>query len=446
MMLRAMAMVSILAVPALAGAQAPRYTPQFLGSFLPGRMNDGGEVIGRTTVSGNTRAIVARAGEPHALLPLPEGMISSWANDINGLGMVVGQVGPFYSPEFSGRAAAWYPDGLGGYSVVLLGVLPGHVGSAATALNDRGDIVGWSFNGMYRYPVFFRGPGDAVDLSSTGLFDPVDINESRVVVDQSFTVKRLDLDTMIAEDLGVPEPPSGPRYLATRSSAINESSQVAGSAILATSTDCDRQAARYTDGVGWEIFTSCGRYNGASDINDLGDMVMLVILAPYARFEGGGAWPLESLIVNDVGHWYAVSTSAGWINNRRQIVMYGTNPATGQTGALLLTPEAAASVAGPVAGGAGESRPALSAEPNPFRTGTTIRFSPASPGPVELAIYDAAGREVAALLEGSWRDSGPSEVAWDGRDSRGRPASAGVYFARLEAGGMATHRRIVLLR
>ncbi|MGH2570164.1 MAG: T9SS type A sorting domain-containing protein [bacterium] len=432
----------MLAIPVMAGGQTPRYTPEFLGPAQPGRMNSSGEVIGRVSVDGNVRGVVLRSGQPTQLLPLPAGMISSVATDISDLGMVVGQVGPFYSPEFSGRATAWYPDGLGGYSVVVLGVLSGHVVSSAIAVNSIGDIVGTSGDGTYRYAVHFRAPNDLVDLSPLGIFDPVAINDQRVLVDNSSTAKRLDLDIMIPEDLGIPDPPGDVNYVATRTAAINESGQVAGSAILATSTSCDRQVTRYTDGAGWEIFSSCGPNNGASDINDSGDMVMRITITPYVRLEGGGTFSLESVIVNEIGHWYAVTTSAGWINNERQIVMYGTNPTTGQTGALLLTPEATTAVPEQPAG----LQLATAAEPNPFQVKTTIRFSVPSSGLVDLAIYDTAGRKVAALLVGAWRGVGANEVTWDGRDLRGVRVSSGVYFASLRAGGATAGSRLVLRR
>ena len=441
--IRVFFVAAFLVAPAMAIAQTPRYTPVFLGPAQPGHINAGAQVIGRLTVGGNLRGVVMRAGEPLELLPLPAGMISAVANDINDAGVVVGQVGPYYSPEFGGRAAAWYPDGHGGHTVVAFGVLPGHVIASATAVNNLGDIVGYSGNGTYRYPVFFRGPNDLVDLTPTGIFDPVDINDQRVVVDNSSTAKRLDLDTMIAEDLGVPDPPGDTNYRATWTTAINESNQVVGSAILATSTSCDRQPTRYTDGVGWEVFSSCGANNGVSDINDGGDMVMLVIITPYVRFEGGGTFSLESVIVNDVGHWYAVTTTAGWINNSRHIVMYGTNPATGQTGTVLLVPEATTGV--PDVGHLVD-RLALTVKPNPLQARAVIRFSLPTAGPVDLTICDLAGRKVSTVLAGAWQDQGVSEVAWDGRGVQGAAIPGGVYFVHLRAGGLAIVRRLVVVR
>jgi len=332
-------LVSALVAPAFADGP-PSYNYEFLGSMVGvSSMNASGVVIGSMTVSGNLRGFVAASGTPVALLPLPAGAVSSIASRISDLGVIVGAAGPAYSPEFGGKAVAWYPDGSGGYTVQELGALPGHVASHATSLNNLGDIIGYSSNGTYRYPVLFTAPGGVLDLSSTGVFDPQDINDQRVLVDRSFTCKRLDLDTMIAEDLGVPQglPES---YLATSGIAINESNQVGGVAILATSTDCDREAARYSDDVGWEVFTSCGTGNSVLSMNDLGDVVMRLPLSLDVRYEGIGTFRIEDLIVNDVGHWVVYYLFGGAINNTRQIAVTATNNTTQQTGILLLTPVA----------------------------------------------------------------------------------------------------------
>ena len=439
---RAILTAVFLAIPLTAIAQAPRYTPVFLAPALPGPINAQGQVIGRMTVAGHDRAVVMRAGSPERLLPLPPGMNSSIGYDLNDAGVVVGQVGPEYTPDFSGRAAAWYPDGSGGWTVVVFGVLPGHIVSLARAVNNPGDIVGWSRDGMFRTPVLFRPDGTLVSLAPTGIFDPMDVNDRRIVVDNSSTARRLDLETMTVQDLGVPDPPGDTNYRATWTAAINEANQVVGSAILATSTSCDRQATRFTDGRGWEIFSPCGPNNIVNDIDDRGDMTMLVGLAPHVRFEDGGVFPIESIIVNDDGHWYVVNSTASWINNPRRIVVFAHNDVTGQSGTLLLVPETPADV---VPGGATD-RLALAALPNPVRAGTRFRFSLAEAGTVDLAIYDIAGRRVATLLSAARREAGPGDVAWDGRDARGAPVPGGVYVARLEAAGTTVRRQLVVLR
>jgi hypothetical protein len=327
------AIIALATVPT--GAEPPVYTPEFLG---PGNgaaaINDSGVVVGDIILS-TTRAWVASSGAELTLLPLPEGFISARASDINEAGVIVGVVSEFSDPYYvRAEAASWTPDGQGGYAVHRLGKLPGHVSSWATALNDVGDIVGYSSNGTFRYPVLFTGTGVA-DLTFTGIFDPQDVNDRRFVVDSSFTVKRLDLNTMEVEDLGVP---SG-AYIATGAAAINEENQVAGVAILATSTNCDREAARYTDGIGWEILSGCGSSNHASDMNDVGDVVMRLNVAPWVRIEGEGTFVLEDLIENDVGHWYVINAGPS-MNNAGQLVVWAHNPTTGEAGTLLLTPRA----------------------------------------------------------------------------------------------------------
>jgi hypothetical protein len=318
-------------------AGPPVWTARYLGVGQGASgMNESGEVVGNVVVAPGVRAWVASAGSGLSLLPVPEGMLSSWANDINDAGVIVGAVSPDATPEFGGRAAAWIPDGAGGFTISILGTLPGHVRSDATALNNVGDIVGFSSDGTYRSAVRFTFDSAPVDLSGTGIFDPQDVNDQRRVVDASFTVKCLDLDTMELVDLGVPAGP--PAYLATRAAAINEANQVAGLAITASGGNCDRYASRYTEATGWQILSSCGYSNGCQDMNDHGDVVMRLNVAPHVRLEGIGTFPIEDLIDETDGHWYLINTFGLAINNARQMAVAGTNAITGQSGILLLTP------------------------------------------------------------------------------------------------------------
>ena len=317
------------------------YTAQLLtpgiSALGAAAMNEAGDAVGNSTTGSG--GWVSHAGAPAVFLPLPPGAQYSFPTDINDAGMIVGAAGPTAYPEYGGKAVAWIPDGAGGYTIQQFGTLPGHVTSFATAVNNLGDVIGYSSNGTFRYPVLFSAPGGIQDLSSTGVFDPADINDQRVLIDHSFTCKRLNLNTMVVEDLGVPVGP--PTYLASTGAAINEFGQVAGLAIYSCCPNCDRVAARYTDGVGWEVFSGCGQSNGATSINDFGDVVMRLNVAPYVRFEGLGTFRIEDLIVADVGHWYLFNRS-GPINNARQMVVGGTNSVTLESGAILLTPVGAA--------------------------------------------------------------------------------------------------------
>ncbi len=313
-------------------AAPPRYRAiPIAGGIGPAAINEAGSMVG--TNSSPMRAWVSHAGGAAEILPLPPGAASSWASDISDAGVVVGATSPTISPEFGGRATAWTPVADGGYEVHVLGALPGHVLSNATALNNVGDIVGFSSDGTYRTAVRFSLDSPPQSLASTGIFDPRDVNDQRVVADGSFTVKLLDLDTMAVIDLGHP----GTGYLATSAAAINESGQVAGAAIRTSST-CDRVVARFTDRVGWEVLSSCRSYNGAQDINDHGDLVMTIVIWPYLRIDGEGTHLLDELIEAEAGTWTTFTLAPLAINNARQIATNANNAEIGFSGAVLLTP------------------------------------------------------------------------------------------------------------
>lgn len=79
----------------------------------------------------------------------------------------------------------------------------------------------------------------------------------------------------------------------------------------------------------------------------------------------------------------------------------------------------------------GLAQGAPTAYPNPFRSGTTVRFTLPGAGPVRLAVHDLAGRRLRTLASGEWA-AGAHEVRWDGLDERGAPVARGTYFVRLE--------------
>lgn len=83
------------------------------------------------------------------------------------------------------------------------------------------------------------------------------------------------------------------------------------------------------------------------------------------------------------------------------------------------------------------------ASANPSRGAqTTLRFGLAASGRANLALYDASGRRVRTLVGGTL-EAGEHSAQWDGRDEGGHEVAAGLYFARLEAGGNARTVRIV---
>jgi hypothetical protein len=82
--------------------------------------------------------------------------------------------------------------------------------------------------------------------------------------------------------------------------------------------------------------------------------------------------------------------------------------------------------------------------PNPVNPTTTIAFDLAQPGPVQLRVFDVAGRLVRTLVTGR-RAAGPHAVTWNGLDDRGARVASGLYFYALHAGGEVVTRRMVLL-
>jgi hypothetical protein len=83
--------------------------------------------------------------------------------------------------------------------------------------------------------------------------------------------------------------------------------------------------------------------------------------------------------------------------------------------------------------------------PNPFNAQTRIRFTLKAAGDVEVRIFNLLGQTVRQVrLAGL--TAGSHSWVWDGREHRGGTAPSGVYFYRVESGGSAAVRRMVLLK
>ncbi len=74
--------------------------------------------------------------------------------------------------------------------------------------------------------------------------------------------------------------------------------------------------------------------------------------------------------------------------------------------------------------------------PTPVRTPATVAYTvPSGPQTVLLAVYNSLGQQVHALA--SARQTGPRQVALGG-------LPAGQYLVRLQIGGQATSRLVVM--
>lgn len=83
--------------------------------------------------------------------------------------------------------------------------------------------------------------------------------------------------------------------------------------------------------------------------------------------------------------------------------------------------------------------------PNPFNPRTRIDFRLDEGGPVNLAVYDLAGRRVALLADDRY-PSGIHSVQWDGRTATGVPAAAGRYHYVLKTRAGVMSRPMTLVK
>jgi hypothetical protein len=122
--------------------------------------------------------------------------------------------------------------------------------------------------------------------------------------------------------------------------------------------------------------------------------------------------------------------------------------ALGPYGLWLAAPQCRGVTAAPDAGGDHGDAPFTLAPcfPNPFNPSTTVRFTLRQPGAVTLTVHDVAGRKVATLVPGEVLPAGTHDLAWHGRDARGRPVASGTYLLRLAGDDQQVMRRAVLLK
>jgi hypothetical protein len=117
-------------------------------------------------------------------------------------------------------------------------------------------------------------------------------------------------------------------------------------------------------------------------------------------------------------------------------------PAQGSVSATLTPVIVAVDQSEPVAPAGPVLGPAL---PNPFNPHTSIQLAQQSAGPARVAVYDAGGRLVRTLHDGSL-PAGHSQIKWDGRANSGRPAPSGSYWVRLTTPAGERVLRVVRVR
>lgn len=82
----------------------------------------------------------------------------------------------------------------------------------------------------------------------------------------------------------------------------------------------------------------------------------------------------------------------------------------------------------------------MAAYPNPFNPSTTIEYSIARTGFINISVYNVIGERVATLVNGRLR-AGDYQVQW-----RATHLASGTYFCRIEAEGFAKTIKLMLLK
>ena len=86
-----------------------------------------------------------------------------------------------------------------------------------------------------------------------------------------------------------------------------------------------------------------------------------------------------------------------------------------------------------------------SIRPNPFNPRTTIAWSADGTAPIELVIYDLAGRRVRTLFSGDV-NPGTYDSEWSGLDDAGRRVASGTYICRLSSAGVVRSSKLSLIQ
>ena len=83
--------------------------------------------------------------------------------------------------------------------------------------------------------------------------------------------------------------------------------------------------------------------------------------------------------------------------------------------------------------------------PNPFNPKTKIKYSTPKDGLVQIMIYDILGREIFRIVDTQMK-AGNHIAFWNGINSYGENASAGMYFYRLKTRDYTSTKKMILLK
>lgn len=83
--------------------------------------------------------------------------------------------------------------------------------------------------------------------------------------------------------------------------------------------------------------------------------------------------------------------------------------------------------------------------PNPFNQQTTVSFDIKEPVQTCIEIYNTKGQKIRSLTNALTK-SGRYSIQWDGKDSKGKQVTGGVYLCKMTAGNYKSVRKLILLK
>jgi len=322
--------IGLLAAAVLtASASPPTYRVDDLGAGWSGTgMNERGDACGTMSPDGTlVLAGVSRDGQPFEVLPLPPGMQSSRAHDINDAGVIVGAVAPNQYAITQPIAAIWTPTP-DGYEVELLPAYPGFPYTAAWGINNEGDIIGGAGHFGWFLTTGLQFTEDSAVLLPGGSAAS-DINDLGMMVAGNTLI-----DLLTGQTTQIPLP-SG-NWQGFASTAINNNNDVCGYVI--GFSGCSTFPVRYRQSAGWEFLGGCATTTSATDLNDRGDAILYYYSTTSGvHFVDEGYFSVGSLIDASQGAWF-VQYGGGAINNARQLLVSARHGLSGPIGAIRLTP------------------------------------------------------------------------------------------------------------
>ncbi len=83
--------------------------------------------------------------------------------------------------------------------------------------------------------------------------------------------------------------------------------------------------------------------------------------------------------------------------------------------------------------------------PNPFNPETTIQYSLAKSGLINIEIYNVKGQKVITLVSQNQSAGNYSQV-WNGKNDQGKSLSSGIYYVRMKSANDSSVRKVVLMK